>query len=133
MADYYPSHLGFRVSGGVLLYNQNGASATASIPGGNNFTLDHQTYYSSNANPLTGTGNLALNSTKPGGIVTLGWGNHVKRERPLTVPFEIGAAFVGSPKVSLALSGTACTDQAQTDVHRHFSPPIPSRSNSRAT
>lgn len=114
MADFYPLHVGFRLSGGLLFINQNGASATASIPGGNNFSLDHQTYYSSNTNPLTGTGNLALNSTKPSGLVTLGWGNHVKRSGHITIPFEIGAAFVGSPKVSLALSGTACTDQAQT-------------------
>ncbi len=114
MADLYPFHAGFRLSGGLLFVNQNGASATASIPGGNNFTLDNQTYYSSNANPLNGTGSLALNSTKPGGLVTIGWGNHVKRSGHITIPFEIGAAFVGSPKVSLALSGTACIDPAQT-------------------
>jgi len=114
MADYYPTHLGFRLSGGLLFINQNGASATASIPGGNNFTLSSQTYYSSNVNPLHGTGSLALNSTKPGGLVTIGWGNHVKRGGHWTVPFEIGAAFVGSPKVKMALSGSACTDQAQT-------------------
>ena len=114
MADFYPFHVGFRLSGGLLFINQNGASATASIPGGNSFTLDGQTYYSSNTSPLTGTGNLALNSTKPGGMVTLGWGNHVRRNGHISIPFEIGAAFVGSPKVSLALTGTACTDQAQT-------------------
>lgn len=114
MADLYPFHAGFRLSGGVLFINDNGASATANIAGGNSFTLDSQTYYSSNASPLTGTGNLALNTTKPGGMVTIGWGNHVKRSGHITIPFEIGAAFVGSPKVNLALSGTACVDQAQT-------------------
>lgn len=114
MADFYPLHVGLRLSGGLLFINQNGAGATASIPGGNSFTLNSQTYYSSNANPLTGTGNLALNSTKPGGLVTIGWGNHVRRSGHISIPFEIGAAFVGSPKVSMALSGTACTDQAQT-------------------
>ncbi|MGB6780811.1 MAG: hypothetical protein WBE36_02050 [Terracidiphilus sp.] len=114
MADYYPSRFAFRVSGGVLFINENGASATASIPGGDNFKLDGQTYYSSNANPLTGTGNLALNSTKPGAVFTTGWGNHVGHKGHFSIPFEIGAAFVGSPKVSMALSGTACTDQAQT-------------------
>ena len=115
MVDYYPSHLGFRVSGGALFANQNGASGTASIPGGNSFTLNHQTYYSASANPLNGIGSLALNSTKTGGIVTLGWGNHVKRSGHLTVPFEIGAVFDGSPKANLALTGTACIDPGQTE------------------
>lgn len=115
MADYYPTHLGLRLSGGALFVNQNGASGTASIPGGNNFTLNHQTYYSASANPLNGTGSLALNTTKPSGIVTLGWGNHVKRSGHWTVPFEIGAVFDGSPKVNLALTGTACIDPGQTE------------------
>lgn len=114
MADFYPLHVGLRLSGGLLFLNQNGASATANIPGSNSFTLNHQTYYSANASPLTGTGNLALNSTKPGGIVTIGWGNHVKRSGHWTVPFELGAVFAGAPKVTMALSGTACTDAAQT-------------------
>jgi len=114
MADFYPLHVGLRLSGGLLFINQNGASATASIPGGNSFTLNHQTYFSDNASPLTGTGSLALNATKPGGIVTLGWGNHVKRSGHITIPFEVGAVFAGSPKVTMALSGSACTDQAQT-------------------
>jgi hypothetical protein len=121
MADYYPTHYGLRLSGGVLFINQNGASATASIPAGNSFTLNSQTYYSADTNaatgasPLTGTGNLALNSTKPSGVLTAGWGNHVRRSGHITIPFEIGVALVGSPKVSLALSGWACTDQAQTN------------------
>jgi hypothetical protein len=120
MLDYYPFHVGFRLSGGALFVNQNKASATADIPAGNSFTLNHQTYYSANANaatgtsPLTGTGTLALNTTKPGGILTTGWGNHVKRSGHLAFPVEIGAAFVGAPKVNMALSGWACTDQAQT-------------------
>ncbi len=115
MADFYPTHLGLRLSGGVLLMNQNGASGTTTIPGGNSFTLNHQTYYSASANPLNGIGSLALNTTKPSGIVTLGWGNHVKRSGHLTVPFEIGAVFDGSPKANLALTGTACIDAGQTE------------------
>lgn len=115
LADYYPSHLGFRVSGGLLFINQNGASGTASIPGGNSFTLNHQTYYSANASPLSGTGSVALNTTKPGGMVTIGWGNHVKRSGHWSVPVEIGAVFDGPPKVNLALAGGACLDAAQTE------------------
>lgn len=119
MVDYYPSHLGFRVSGGLLFVNQNGASATANIPGGDSFTLDNQTYYSANPNPATGatplagTGSLTLNGVKPTAVLTTGWGNHVKRSGHWAVPVELGVAFIGQPKINMALSGWACTDPNQ--------------------
>jgi hypothetical protein len=125
MVDYYPFHPGFRVSAGLLFVNQNGASATASIPGGNSITLNNQTYFSADANPntgatpLAGNGSLALNSVKPSAVISTGWGNHVKRSGHWAVPVELGVAFIGQPKVNLALSGWACTDPNQincTDI-----------------
>lgn len=118
--DYYPFHSGFRLSGGVLFVNQNQISATSSIAAGDSLTLNGQTYYSANANsvtgatPLNGTGNLSLNQMKPGLLLTTGWGNHVKHSGHLSFPVEIGVAFVGTPKVTMNLGGWACTDASQT-------------------
>lgn len=120
MLDYYPFHHGFRVSPGVLFLNQNEVSATASVPSGDSFTLNDQTYYSANSNPVTGTtpihgeGMLALNNVKPSFILTTGYGNHVPRKGHLAFPVEVGVAFIGSPTVKLNLGGWACLDQAQT-------------------
>jgi hypothetical protein len=114
LLDYYPFHAGFRLSGGVLIVNQNQLSATAAIKGGDSFTINSQTYFSSNADPLNGSGHLVLNATKPSAMLTTGWGNHVKHSGHWTVPFEIGVAFVGAPQVKMGLTGAACTDASQT-------------------
>ena len=120
MVDYYPFHVGFRVSGGLLFANQNEVRAAADIPGGDTITLNDVDYYSANANPVTGAtplhgaGHLALNTRKPGFMVTTGWGNHVRRNGHWSVPVEVGVAFVGTPKVTAAASGWACTDASQT-------------------
>ena len=49
--------------------------------------------------------------------MTTGWGNLISRRGGhLSVPFEIGAAFVGSPAVKLNfVNGIVCADQAQTE------------------
>ena len=120
LLDAYPFHVGWRVSGGILYINQNEINASANVPGGDSFTLNDQTYYSASQNtatgatPLSGRGSLRLNEMKPGFILSTGWGNHVRRSGHWTVPFEIGVAFVGEPKVNMAVSGWACTDAAQT-------------------
>jgi hypothetical protein len=114
LLDYYPFHAGFRLSGGVLIVNHNQLNATAAIQGGDSFTINDQTYFSSSANPLNGSGHLLLNTTKPSAMVTTGWGNHVKHSGHWTIPFEIGAAFVGAPAVNMSVTGVACTDAAQT-------------------
>ena len=118
--DYYPFHLGWRLTGVILFVNDNQISSTMTVPSGNYVTINGTTYYSANTNPatgaapLTGTGSLYLNGLKPGAVLTTGWGNHVKRRGHWTFPFEIGAAFVGSPKIGIQLGGWACTDAAQT-------------------
>jgi len=131
MLDYYPFHSGFRLSAGALFANRNGATATANIPGGTSFTINNQTYYSANANsttgatPLAGVGTLTLNATTPSAVVTTGWGNHVKRSGHWDFPFEVGVAFVGTPKIDLALSGWACTDSTQLYCTNIASPTNP--------
>ena len=120
-ADIYPFHRGFRVSPGVMVLNNNRIAANAVAAGGSSFTFNDTTYYSANANaatgatPLTVDGALGLNTTKPAFTLTTGWGNTIPRNGGhWSFPFEIGAAFVGSPSVKVNLAGWACQDQAQT-------------------
>ena len=129
--DIYPFRNGFRVSPGLLFYNDNGLSAKASIPAGTSFTLNDQTYYSAvanpatAANPVTGSGSMNLHTTNPAFTITAGWGNTLPRHGHWSFPFELGVALTGAPRVQATLNGWACTDQAQilcTDVNSPTDP-----------
>lgn len=109
----WPNH-GFRISPGALFYNQNSVSATIVATGGTSFTLNNSTYYSSTSSPVTGTGGLSLHANNPAPTVTLGWGNLISRTGGhWSVPFEIGAAMIGRPVPSMALTGGQVCDNAQ--------------------
>lgn len=115
--DLYPfSRHGFRISPGALFYNRNQVTAAVTAPGGTSFTLDGTTYYSSQANPVTGNGGLGLSTKNPAFTLTTGWGNMIPRnDAHFSFPFEIGAAFIGSPAVNMALtSGQVCQDPQGT-------------------
>lgn len=120
-ADVYPFRRGFRVSPGLMLLNNNRVAANAVAAGGTSFTFNDTTYYSANANaatgatPMTLNGGLGLNTTRPAFTLTTGWGNTIPRNGHLSFPFEVGAAFVGSPSINVALTGWACQDEAQTE------------------
>lgn len=120
-ADFYPFHSGFRLSPGVLLYNQNQVTANANVPAGSSFTLNNTTYYSAYANPatgatpITGSGVLALNATKPAFTVTAGFGNTARGSGHWAFPVDVGVAFIGAPTVKVNLAGWACYDAAETD------------------
>jgi hypothetical protein len=116
--DFYPfpSH-GFRISPGALFLNNNTVTANVVASGGTSFTLNNDTYYSSASNPVTGVAGLKLNGNNPAFTATVGWGNMIPRYggRHWSFPFEIGAAFIGAPPVSLALtSGQVCTNSQGT-------------------
>ena len=111
----FPNH-GLRLSGGALFYNQNTVSANVVVSGGTSFKLNGVEYYSSTANPVHGTGSIAFNAQNPAPTFTLGWGNLIPRKGGhWSVPFELGAAMVGTPNLNLALtSGQVCTNPAGT-------------------
>jgi hypothetical protein len=119
--DVYPFRLGFRISPGVLFYNQNQLTAAAAVPGGTSFTLNGTNYYSANANsatgatPVNGSAAVSLNTTKPAFTITAGWGNMIPRKGHWSFPFEAGVAVTGAPTVKVNLGGWACYDQAQTE------------------
>lgn len=112
-ADVYPfPEHDFRLSPGLLLLNHNALAADVAVAGGSSFELNGVTYYASSTNPIAGNGKLGFNTRNPAFTMTTGWGNIVShRGRRLSFPFEVGAAFVGAPSVSLALTGGQACDQ----------------------
>lgn len=117
--DVYPFHSGFRISPGVMFYNQNRIMVADTVAPGASFTLNDDTFYSANANsatgatPVNGTAFLNLHATRPAFAITGGWGNPVARGH-WSFPFEVGVGFLGTPALSAKLNGWACYDQAQT-------------------
>lgn len=113
--DFYPfPNHGWRLSPGVLAYNQNAAIGVVAVPGGTSFTLNNSDYYSSTVNPVNGTATLGLHAQKPAFTITTGWGNIIPRKGGhFSFPFEAGVAFIGSPTVAVTLTGSACTDATQ--------------------
>jgi len=109
--DYYPwAKHGFRLSPGLLFYNENRLTGSGTVAGGQTFKLNGATYYSSSTNPVGGTIGLGLNARKPSFTMTTGWGNIISRTGGhWSFPLEIGAAFVGDPKLTASLTGVACT------------------------
>jgi len=105
--DWFPWGRSFHISPGALVYNGNRVTGAASVPAGQTFTLNNTTYTSSSTAPVSGYGTLTMRKAAP--KLTIGWGNLIPRDgRHFSVPFEIGAAYVGDPKVALNLAGTAC-------------------------
>jgi hypothetical protein len=104
--DWYPIGHTFHLSPGLLVYNGNGATATANVPGGSSFTLGGTTYTSDPTNPIMGTGKLDFVKAAP--TAMFGFGNLVPQNRHFTYNIELGAVFQGSARTRLNLTGNAC-------------------------
>lgn len=117
--DFYPwPNHGFRLSPGVLFYDQNSLSASATVSAGESFTLNHVEYYSSASDPIRAKAKVGLNDTNPAFTMTTGWGNMISRKGGhWSFPFELGAAFVGSPSFKMNLAGTPCDITGQICVN----------------
>jgi|CZKL01.1.fsa_nt_gi hypothetical protein len=125
--DFYPwSRHGFRLSPGVLFYNQNGGTGTFTAQAGTSFTLNDFTYYASSTNPVTGVGTLGLHSQNPAFTITTGWGNTIPRNGGhWSFPFELGIALIGSPAVNVALnSGQVCDSNGLNCVNVASDPTV---------
>src|SRR5438105_8885486 len=98
---------GFRFTPGLLLYNDNNITATASVAAGQGVTLGGTTYYSSPSDPIRGTAALTLNKFAP--TLGIGFGNLLPRSnRHWSLSTDLGVVFQGSPQFALGLAGTAC-------------------------
>jgi hypothetical protein len=108
--DWYPFGKVFHLSPGALIYNGNKVTADLTTTPGTSFTLNGTSYTSGAGNPVTGQATAALNNYKVAPMFLLGFGNLIPRSgRHFAVNFDIGGAFVGSPKVTMTMAGTACS------------------------
>lgn len=99
---------GFRVTPGLLLYNDNNISATVAVAPNQSFTLGGVSYFSSQTTPISGTAALTMNKVAP--TLGIGFGNLLPRSaRHWSLSTDLGVAFVGSPQFALALGGSACS------------------------
>ena len=120
--DWYPFGHGFHLSPGLLIYNGNGATANASVPGNSTFTLGGTTYTSDPTNPIAGKGKLDFVKAAP--TVLFGFGNLVPRSSHFSVNFETGVVFQGSPRTTLNLTGNACDSTGANCVNAATDPTV---------
>jgi hypothetical protein len=114
--DWFPFGGGFHISPGFIFYDGNKATGNASVPGGQNFTLNGTTYQSNAASPVTGTGKLSFDKVAP--TFRFGFGNLIpRRGRRWSLLFEVGAAYQGSPHAALNLAGRACSPNGTNCVN----------------
>jgi hypothetical protein len=104
--DWFPFG-GFHVSPGLLFYNGNQLTGTASVLGGKNFSVGGTSYESDPGTPVTGTGKLNFLKVSPS--IMVGVGNLVPRNGGrYSFLFEVGGAYQGSARVALNLAGSVC-------------------------
>lgn len=113
--DFYPKNSVWRVSGGLFLYDGNQINVTTNVVGGTSFSIDGKSYYSSTANPASGTVVLNLDTQKAAPMFSFGFGRFVPHSnRHWSFPAEFGAIYMGVPSLVVTTAGDVCTDMAQT-------------------
>lgn len=121
--DWYPFGGPFHLSPGLLAYNGNKITANASVPGGQDFTLSGVTYMSGVSDPILGTGKLDFTKVAP--TFRLGFGNLVPRSgRHWSIMGEVGVVYEGTPRTTLAFTGTACAPDGSACVNAATDPTI---------
>jgi len=106
--DWYPLGSGIHLSPGIMAYNGNKLTATASVPGGGTLTLNGVQYLSDPSDPVSGNGKIVFNKVAP--TLMLGLGNLVRRTgRRFAVNLEVGVAYHGTPRATLNLGGGVCS------------------------
>jgi hypothetical protein len=97
----------FHLSPGLLLYNGNRIHAKASVPGGQNFSINGISYVSAPSDPINGTGKLSFFPISP--MILAGFGNIAPRNgKHVSFRFQFGGVYQGTPSVGLNLAGTEC-------------------------
>ncbi len=98
---------GFHISPGAVVYDGNQGTGSASVSGGQTFTLNGVPYFSANSSPVTGTASITSRKVAP--ELLIGFGNLLPRSaRHFTLNFELGVIFQGSPNAKLNLTGSTC-------------------------
>ena len=108
---YFPFHSGFHITPGVTFHNRNNVSAVLNEPAGSTFTLNDVDYTSQANDPIKGNASIVFGKMVAPRL-TLGWGNMFPSGgRRFSFPVEVGAEYASAPVVTLAFSGSACTNQ----------------------
>jgi len=116
MLDLYPWNSIWRLSIGGMLYNSNQITTTVTLAPNTSFTLDSTTYYSSTANPVSGTALLGMHTINPAPMASFGFGKFVPRSnRHWSFPSEFGVFYMGAPKLTITTAGSVCTNSPQTN------------------
>src|SRR5216683_2130341 len=114
--DWFPWHnRRFHISPGVL-YVRNSLTAIASVPPGQYFELGDQGFINSMDDPLGGSASIKF-PLQIAPTIMMGFGNLIPRSgKHLSIPFEFGAAFMGTPRINVQFTGTACTNEGCVDA-----------------
>jgi hypothetical protein len=104
--DFFPFGGGFHISPSLIIRNNNKATLSATIPGGQEIGIDDTDYKSSTTDPIKSSGLVTVEKTRP--AIMVGWGNVIPSSRRWSVPFELGVIFQGAPAATLSFSGSAC-------------------------
>lgn len=130
--DWYPKNSIWRLSPGVMFFNDNRISGVLNIVPGSSFSLNKVTFYSASANPATGavplSGNsvLGLHANRPAATIAGGFGKFIPRSnRHWSFPSEFGVVFTGAPSIDVSFAGSTCLDAEQTQCGNLSSPANP--------
>src|ERR1043166_3941719 len=100
---------GFRVTPGLLLYNDNNVSANATVPTGTSISLGGVRYTSNPADPIRGTAAITFSKVAP--ALAIGFGHLLPRsDRHWSLSTDLGVVFSGEPQFALGLLGSACVN-----------------------
>lgn len=109
--SWFPFHGNFNLTAGLFL-NQNRFAVTAVPDASGTYTINGNTYTTSQINSISGHTNF--NAVAP--YVGIGWGDPMDGGR-LTLTANVGAIYEGAPDVTLAASGPeAGNAQVQQDI-----------------
>jgi len=110
--DWFPFGRSFHISPGALVYNGNQITGNALIPPGDSFSINGTSYVSDPSDPVSGSGSLRFPKAAP--KLTVGWGSLLPRaEHRVSVPFDIGFAYMGTPATVLNFTGSVCDSGMQ--------------------
>jgi hypothetical protein len=116
LIDLHPFGGGFRVTSGIFINNNEVTGAAE--PTGTTIEVGEGTYNVADVGTLNAK--IDFNTAAP--YLGIGWGNAVGKGSPLTIMFDIGIMFQGSPKVSLNATGNIASDVAfQENLDREIS------------
>lgn len=110
LVDLYPFNGSFRLSLG-LYYNNNNFDLTGKPNASGTYTINGTTYTASQVGSLTGT--VSFDKSSP--YIGFGFGNPM-RGGHVTLMFDVGAIYQGSPQVTLNATGAAGNPLLASDL-----------------